>query len=322
MGLYKFKVPVMTKYGTLGGKIYDSADFEPGFFEQLELDGLVEQFIYDKDLIAKDKDLTGKVDALTSSLAQKANSSQLPQNQNYLQLTTVLDTPQTPLDVAHFARNQQKIAFVLHNYTDNRTAQFDNVGSATILQLTNASNPIRRDDKPADYVGTGNFLDLVEYINGGNSSVFQIRANAEFYWSGLKGTALFRNNKENSTAPAFEMKAVKPHEELLRIASGTQYVFSFRNDSPDVNGVNRRAVLESFFGQNEGLYITTRVGGIRLKSAGGVTTMEDNVVITGNLTLPTIAATAAQRKSIFVDSTTNVLSYKDHNGVVKAITLT
>ncbi|SHJ99907.1 hypothetical protein SAMN02745163_03039, partial [Clostridium cavendishii DSM 21758] len=51
------------------------------------------------------------------------------------------------------------IASVIHNYSDNVCQQIDNVGNGAILKLKNAWNPIRRDDKNSDFVGTGNFIE-------------------------------------------------------------------------------------------------------------------------------------------------------------------
>lgn len=51
MTLFKFKVPTITQYGTLGGEIYDSTKFPPGFYESLKAGGLVVPYIDDEDII-------------------------------------------------------------------------------------------------------------------------------------------------------------------------------------------------------------------------------------------------------------------------------
>lgn len=104
-------------------------------------------------------------------------------------------------DLYHFSDQlnpaNQTTAFVIHNYTDGWTAQFDNVGENTILTLRNARNPASRPDKASDYVGQGAFLQLQRTtptstggnMGTGNDLLVQIDKDGEYQaYSAFEGS--------------------------------------------------------------------------------------------------------------------------------------
>lgn len=178
------------------------------------------------------------------------------------------------LELANFAGQgivSNIIAFILHHYTDSDMVQLDNVGSGTILTLKNAQNPVRRSDKDSDYVGTGNFIELYEHNNsaGYAEKILMVTKDGEFFFTGVKGSAVFSSNKNDNNLYSFELKNYKTCEYILRIVNGDKgQIFNINNDS-----TNTRVKIETSSTQTNGMLLKTNVGELRLTS--GSTGNED-----------------------------------------------
>jgi len=67
-------------------------------------------------------------------------------------------------DIYHYSQQtnptNQTSALAIHNYTDGVSVIFDTVGAGYTLRLKQANNSAARVDQPANYVGTGGFLEF------------------------------------------------------------------------------------------------------------------------------------------------------------------
>lgn len=267
----------------------------------------------------------------TAQLTQKADESQLPQVLKYLYMENEVDSQMSMIDLKNFGRTNKRIPFVIHNYTDARLMQLDNVGSNTNLQLTNAYNPTNRPDKDGNYVGTGVFIDLQEYqlATATNVSVLKLTNTGGLDWSGLKGGTVFTNGKEVSTDYLYEFRSKKAHANLFRFGNASRYVLSFLNDMP-VDSIPTRTAIESSDHQTNGMLIQTRAGSLNLKSFNGKTVntgsldVTDKLVVTNdisvgkNLQIGRTTDVDALPNSVYLDEG-STLKYKNSAGVVKTI---
>ena len=124
------------------------------------------------------------------------------------------------------------IGFIYHHYTDNIMVQMDNVGANNdLLVLKNANNPVRRADKPADFIGSANFLKLRRNEPDGNGGVtptkdgFFISKDFELVWpqqtSGTETVRLWNNIPSGSNLWTHELKNSFEQRYLLRLRNGT-----------------------------------------------------------------------------------------------------
>ena len=118
---------------------------------------------------------------------------------------TVMPERDAVLDIHH--QSQQGIssvnpAIVVHNYTDSKAMQLDNVGTGDILRLKNAYNPNKRLDKNSSFVGTGNFivLEASKIVNDVETSeqFFKVLSNGEFVFQKTGSAFKFTNNNANN----------------------------------------------------------------------------------------------------------------------------
>lgn len=119
--------------------------------------------------------------------------------------STVMTERDATLDIHH--QSQQGIssvnpAIVVHNYTDSKAMQLDNVGTGDILRLKNAYNPNKRLDKDSSFVGTGNFivLEASKIVNDVETSeqFFKVLSNGEFVFQKTGSAFKFTNNNANN----------------------------------------------------------------------------------------------------------------------------
>ena len=119
--------------------------------------------------------------------------------------STVMPERDATLDIHH--QSQQGIssvnpAIVVHNYTDSKAMQLDNVGTGDILRLKNAYNPNKRLDKDSSFVGTGNFivLEASKIVNDVETSeqFFKVLSNGEFVFQKTGSAFKFTNNNANN----------------------------------------------------------------------------------------------------------------------------
>lgn len=198
-------------------------------------------------------------------------------------------------DEANFAgqglASGRPIGWVKHHYTDGIMMQMDNVGDGTALVIKNARNPVRRADKPNDYVGGGIFLSLSEedVAAGFSKGLFFISKAAEFVWTGVKGVASLLQNKAEDGLFAFQMRTTNAHRYFLRILNGSSQLLSIENDV-----TYTRLVIKSGPPQENGFVLTTDAGRLRLDCAGSYIEIAKPLrAPTGNLLLGVSAADAS-----------------------------
>lgn len=198
-------------------------------------------------------------------------------------------------DEANFAgqglASGRPIGWVKHHYTDGIMMQMDNVGDGTALVIKNARNPVRRADKPNDYVGGGIFLSLSEedVEAGFSKGLFFISKAAEFVWTGVKGVASMLQNKVEDGLFAFQMRTTNAHRYFLRILNGGSQLLSIENDV-----TYTRLVIKSGLPQENGFVLTTEAGRLRLDCAGSYIEIAKPLrAPTGNLLLGVSSTDAA-----------------------------
>ena len=93
----------------------------------------------------------------TASEIDKASNADFDKPMKIVTKTT--DT-KTALDIEYYSQQggASLAGMVIHNYTDGRPMQIDNVGDNVGLVIKNAHNHTHRPDKPIDYVPSSNFL--------------------------------------------------------------------------------------------------------------------------------------------------------------------
>lgn len=135
------------------------------------------------------------------------------------------------IDLANFAGQGTDIRDImakLHNYTDSDVMWLDNVGEGNcILRLNNSRNPLRRADKPSDYVGSGDYIVLGRHKDDGSIyyQVLKIDKNGNFIFNNsteLTGAIKFDNNKLPSDGEAgFIFRTPSgTHTEVIKLITG------------------------------------------------------------------------------------------------------
>ncbi|HFQ5182477.1 TPA: hypothetical protein ACGUW2_004497 [Vibrio vulnificus] len=138
-------------------------------------------------------------------------------------------------DFANFAGQNQgsrrPIGFVFHHYTDGIMTQMDNVGTDNkLLFLKNANNPLRRPDKPADFIGSAKFISLGRNESDGAGGVtetregFFISKDFELVWpqqtTGTATARIWNNIAAGSQFWSHEFKNSHEQKYLFRIDNG------------------------------------------------------------------------------------------------------
>lgn len=289
----------------------------------------VDTAIVEADVVSKVDnkvtELTPQITNLTAQLAQ--TEAKLPQNAKSLFMQNDADASKSLVDLKHFGIQNNNIAFVIHNYSDGKIMQLDNVGVNTALQIVNAFNPVYRADKPDTFIGTGPFLDIQEYqvTSKTNQSLFKILNNANLDWSGLKGTTVLTNRKTDTSTFVFEFRATTSHYNLMRIGNASQYVLSLLNDMP-INSVPTRAIIESYHTQTNGLLLRSAAGDVTIAPKSGITKntgsleASDNLKAGKHIHIGTSTTESAPINSLFLEG--SILKYKNNAGITKVVNLT
>ena len=182
-------------------------------------------------------------------------------------------------DFANFAGQtnygSEPIGFVAHHYTDGNMMQLDNVGESNkILVLKNAHNSNRRSDKATDFVGSGVYISFDEhdYSAGFNRTKLFVDSDANFTWTGVAGTAKFRQNKDDDGLTGFRIDCIKQHVNMFDIVNGANSVVIFTNDVSFT-----RASIYSHVSQTNGLFLESKSGSVRLKSANNTVLIDGTI---------------------------------------------
>lgn len=135
------------------------------------------------------------------------------------------------IDLANFAGQGTDIRDImakLHNYTDSDVMWLDNVGEGNcILRLNNSRNPLRRADKPSDYVGSGDYIVLGRHKPDGSvyEQIFKLDKDGNLIFNvtgSYVGAINIDNNKSSSDGePAFIFRTPSgTHSEVVKIVTG------------------------------------------------------------------------------------------------------
>lgn len=179
-----------------------------------------------KDIEKKAADLEEKTTELGSQLEQKTKLT----NKRIAVINESGDV-EGVIDLANFAGQGTDIRDImakLHNYTDSDVMWLDNVGEGNcILRLNNSRNPLRRADKPSDYVGSGDYIVLGRHKDDGSIyyQVLKIDKNGNFIFNNsteLTGAIKFDNNKLPSDGEAgFIFRTPSgTHTEVIKLITG------------------------------------------------------------------------------------------------------
>ena len=192
------------------------------------------------------------------------------------------------LEIHNFAQQglgNEPVAFIIHHYTDAIMAQYDNVGSGTILVLKNAQNAINRPDQPSSYVGTGKYLVLKRENDalGYAEDLMYISNDGEFQFTGVEPITRILNNKTNDSIYSFQIGTNKSNEFPFSIRSGANTLIDFKD-----NASFTRADIVSNVSKTNGLFLGTGAGEVRIAPEGTITTVFDafgNLILTGEYRL-------------------------------------
>jgi hypothetical protein len=148
-------------------------------------------------------------------------------------------------DMANFAgqglSSGVPIGWVFHHYTDGKLLQIDNVGSGPVLTLKNARNPTRRPDKPSNYVGEGNYLELLR-DDGTGTSVQEafINKDLDIVW---RTRPLKRiSGKSDTSSWAFQDSTYSTHTYFREVRQAGQQVYYEKDTGSEyavILGANR-----------------------------------------------------------------------------------
>ena len=176
-----------------------------------------------------------ELNEVNSQLDAKTNLS----NKRISVMNETTDT-EGVIDLANFSGQGTALKDImakLHNYTDSDVMWLDNVGEGNcVLRLNNSRNPLRRADKPSDYVGSGDYLVLGRHKNDGSIyyQVLIIDKDGNFKFNNstaLTGAIKFDNNKLASDGePGFIFRTPSAtHNEVLKLKTGgsDRELFSF-----------------------------------------------------------------------------------------------
>ena len=182
-----------------------------------------------------DNKLKNEINEVSSQLDNKTNLS----NKRIYVINETTDN-EGVIDLANFSGQGTALKDImakLHNYTDSDVMWLDNVGEGnTILRLNNSRNPVRREDKDNDYVGSGDYLILGRHKNDGSIyyQVLKIDKDGNFIFKNnpaLTGAVKFDNNKMATDGePAFIFRTPSAtHNEVLKLKTGgsDRELFSF-----------------------------------------------------------------------------------------------
>ena len=127
------------------------------------------------------KDAISKIEGM-QSLGSEIDATVNADFEVGMTIDTTISSSKYGFDLHHKSQQglaSDRIAFTIHNYTDSKTMQLDNVGSGDILRLKNAHNSINRPDKDENYNGNGKFL-VFENASGEQLRVFN---SGEWYFN-------------------------------------------------------------------------------------------------------------------------------------------
>lgn len=251
-------------------------------------------------------------------LSENNSVTTLNLNEERLDMINTKDSVAGNTNIANFSGQDlgtsAPIGQIVHNYTDGIAVQVDNVGeNNTILVLKNAYNPSRRPDKDNKFIGTANFLQLLEHTDGENSKrILTINKDGDLIWLDSNKTTVLGNNKIDDSTPAFQLEAYQVHEKLFAIRNGGKTAFEItnsKNETVDLiagqdskNGMNLKTVNGNIeFSPNSEKVIVN--GEIYIKNGDNTYSLIKNMV--GTTTERPTDVTKLKTGDIYFDTSLN-----------------
>lgn len=167
---------------------------------------------------------------------------------------------------------------VIHHYNDREMCVYDNVGEDNVFfLLRNASNPTRRDDKPEDFIGTGDFLRFQNrYPHGGDFQtfgVFELNYDGSMRWpnqGNFNGSVdLINAQVTHNSEYSFRLDTKTSNDKLLEITeSDLNPAFQFKA----IGGTLAR--IDSGAGMTSGMYLNVESGSFNIVAKNGPVNLE------------------------------------------------
>lgn len=238
-------------------------------------------------------------------------------------------------------QNQVPIGFVYHNYTDGNMAQFDNVGQDNnILILKNARNPIRRSDKPNDFIGNANFIVGKEAYLDGNTEktkdVFILDKNSKFTTT---KTLLRQTDKKDDDSYAISDRITNKHHFPYALLNGDEFIYVIKSEenknyieyiNPTTVNFKKGIGIIQVNKEDDGLWGYA----LRLENKHenvlsilngedfALVLNKDYLDISGGIKLKPVQADLIKSETIFIDVKDKNLKFKNTKGEIKNISLT
>jgi hypothetical protein len=264
---------------------------------------------------------------LASSLAQKANQADLETEliTKRTHLYPLVSDTVIPLEIHNQAKQTSggTTAVVVHNYTDAGSVVVDNVGSGTIMTLSNSQNTTMRPDKPSDFVGSGAVFKYRKFNDTlkDYEEIMLVDAKGNITRSKVDEPFVIACNKANNGFPAINIESTVAQTIPLNIRNGGSFI-TFQDETSFT-----KACIVSAAAKTVGMEIRAEAGHLYLKASaasGQVKMFYNNAYYPVQ---PLISVTTANRPAtnlidgmqIFDQTLGKPLWYKSGTGWVDAM---
>lgn len=175
-----------------------------------------------------------------------------------------------------------------HNYSDGTQIQVDNVGDGEMFILRQSNNPNRRLDKPANYVGNGNFIQMQRAKDDGTGVMksteylLDITNDGDFLWR-KERSVLMTSTKTDDGTPAFKIQSQLKHSKVLEL--------NYKYNTPlfEFKVINDTANLVGGSTLTNGMHIQNLTGPIQFTGGNGQVILNGSALVYKEGTYQTIA---------------------------------
>lgn len=181
--------------------VFDSADFSGQGIQPLSIIRVGSEAFVTTD--KKHNLVNGKIVTIAGVNETEYNGAfSITVVDDYIFKYTVSGTPSTPATGTIYYSVVGLISNAIHSYKEGHALQIDGVQEQgyALLRLQNANNPLRRPDKPSDFWGKSDFIQMGDQ----DGVFFRIFYNRE--WTQMIGTHSLASNVSNAN-PAFQRRA-------------------------------------------------------------------------------------------------------------------
>jgi hypothetical protein len=221
-----------------------------------------------REYVKGDTALQTKVNEISLSLTQNAKQT----TTKAILLSNESTDNQKPFEIYNKAGqgSANLVSETTHHYSDGTAKVIDNVGTGIVLNLRNSHNPGNRPDKPADFVGSGNYIEADVYDNatGTYKNVMILdkmgHLHKSGYHAGNDSTFMFKQLKQSNGFWGFRFENIYAHTTAFDFRNGGKFISLMAESS------NTKAVFFSEATQTAGLEIRTGAGDLLLKATGKV----------------------------------------------------